>query len=147
VWLVERQHVGEEWVRHLGAVRDKLISRSTWKPVNAVAYLRGGVYLDDFKGGEGSSPVSRRNSRLVADNQRRRDTIAGLQQVVTDKTRELRSTAGRGASWRNRLCLRMAALVSRFSSSSLMRLSVRSQRHAFLHLRLRRAVGGYCCAA
>jgi hypothetical protein len=39
-----------------------------------------------------------------------------------------RQDARRGASWRDRLCLRMVALVSRFSSSSLTRLSVRKSK-------------------
>jgi CHASE3 domain sensor protein len=56
-------------------------------------FTRRDVYLDNFNEAEKSlSLLVDETARLVADNPRQQETIAVLQQVVTDKMRELRST-------------------------------------------------------
>jgi PAS domain S-box-containing protein len=98
VWLVQRLHAEEEWVRHSRAVQhhiaDILILAQRMETSQRGYLLTGrGVYLDDFNGAEKAlPPLVDRTARLVADNPRQQETIAGLQRVVSDKMRELRST-------------------------------------------------------
>jgi PAS domain S-box-containing protein len=98
VWLVQRLHAEEEWVGHSRAVQhqiaDILILAQRMETTQRGYLLTGrGVYLDDFNGVEKALPLLvDKTARLVADSPRQQETIAGLQRVVTDKMRELRST-------------------------------------------------------
>jgi PAS domain S-box-containing protein len=98
VWLVVRLHAEEGWVRHSRLVQNQiaevliLVQRME---TSQRGYLLTGrsVYLDAYNEAEKAlPPLVDETARLVADNPRQQETIAGLQQVVTDKMRELRST-------------------------------------------------------
>jgi CHASE3 domain sensor protein len=106
VWLVERLHGEEQWVRHSRAVGDQIaeiLILAQRMETSQRGYLLTGreVYLDDFKEAEKTLPLLvEETARLVADSPRQQETIASLQQVVTDKVRELRSTIDEQAAGR-----------------------------------------------
>jgi PAS domain S-box-containing protein len=98
VWLVQRLHAEEAWVRRSRTVGNQiaeiviLVQRME---TSQRGYLLTGrdVYLDNFNEAEKALPLLlNETARLVADDPRQQETIAGLQPVVTDKIRELRST-------------------------------------------------------
>jgi PAS domain S-box-containing protein len=98
VWLVARLHAEEGWVRHSRLVQNQiaevliLVQRME---TSQRGYLLTGrsVYLDAHNEAEKAlPPLVDETARLVADNPRQQETITGLQRVVTDKMRELRST-------------------------------------------------------
>jgi PAS domain S-box-containing protein len=98
VWLVQRLHTEEEWVRHSRAVVNQiaeiliLVQRME---TSQRGYLLTGrdVYLDNVNEVEKALPLLvDQTARLVGDSPRQQETMAGLRQVITDKMRELRST-------------------------------------------------------
>jgi PAS domain S-box-containing protein len=98
VWLVQRVHTEEEWVRRSRAVVNQIaqvLALAQRMETSQRGYLLTGrgIYLDDYNDAEKALPLLvGETDRLVADNPRQQETIAGLRQVVTDKMRELRST-------------------------------------------------------
>jgi PAS domain S-box-containing protein len=98
VWLVQRVHTEEEWVRRSRAVVNqiaKVLVLAHRMETSQRGYLLTGrgIYLDDYNDAEKTlPPLVDETVRLVADNPRQQQTIADLQQVATDKMRELRST-------------------------------------------------------
>jgi PAS domain S-box-containing protein len=98
VWLVQRLHAEEEWVRRSRAVQNQiaeiLILAQRMETAQRGYLLTGrGVYLDSYNEVEKALPLLvDETAKLLADNPRQQETIAGLQQVIADKMRELRST-------------------------------------------------------
>ena len=98
VWLVQRVHTEEEWLRHSREVQNQIaevLIVAQRMETSQRGYLLTGrsVYLDAYNEAEKALPLSiNETARLVADNPRQQETVAGLRQVVTDKMRELRST-------------------------------------------------------
>jgi PAS domain S-box-containing protein len=98
VWLVQRLHAEEESVRDSRAVGNQIaeiLILAQRMETSQRGYLFTGrdVYLDNFNEAEKSLPLLvDETAGLVAANPRQQETIAGLQQLVTDKIRELRST-------------------------------------------------------
>jgi PAS domain S-box-containing protein len=100
VWLVEREHAGEEWVRHSRAVHNQisqLLIVVQRMESSQRGYLLTGrdLYLSNYNDAEGElHALIDEAARLVADNQRQQETFAELRQVVIEKMHELRSTVG-----------------------------------------------------
>jgi CHASE3 domain sensor protein len=98
VWFVEREHTREGWVRRSRTVQNQIAEVLTLAQrleTSQRGYLLTGssVYLDDYNEAEKTlSPLVDETARLVADNPRQQETIIGLQQLLTDKMREVRST-------------------------------------------------------
>jgi PAS domain S-box-containing protein len=98
VWLVQRLHAEEEWVRRSRVVQNQiaeiLILAQRMESAQRGYLLTGrGVYLENYNGAEWALPLLlNETARLLADNPRQQETIAGLQRVIADKMRELRST-------------------------------------------------------
>src|SRR5262249_20209212 len=98
VWLVQRLQAEGEWVgrsRSVGNQIAGILILAQRMETSQRGYLLTGrdVYLDNFKEAEKSLPLLiNETTRLVADNPRQQDTMAGLQLVLTNKIRELRST-------------------------------------------------------
>jgi PAS domain S-box-containing protein len=100
VWLVEREHAGEEWVRHSRAVHNQiaqLLIVVQRMEASQRGYLLTGrdLYLNNYNEAEKELPaLIDEAAKLVADNQRQQETFAELRQVVVEKMRELRFTVG-----------------------------------------------------
>jgi PAS domain S-box-containing protein len=98
VWLVQRLHAEAEWVRRSRAVQKEIaqvLILTQRMETSQRGYLLTGrvVYLDNYNEAEKALPrLVDETAGLVADNPRQRETIGVLQQLVTDKMRELRST-------------------------------------------------------
>jgi PAS domain S-box-containing protein len=98
VWLVQRLHAEEEWVRRSRVVQNQiaevLILAQPMESAQRGYLLTGhGVYLENYNGAEKTLPLLLdETARLLADNPRQQETIAGLQRVIADKMGELRST-------------------------------------------------------
>jgi CHASE3 domain sensor protein len=98
VWLVQRVHTEEAWLGHSRTVQNQIVEMlilTQRMEASQRGYLLTGrsVYLDAYNEAEKALPtLIDETARLVADNPRQRKTVAVLQQVVTGKMRELRST-------------------------------------------------------
>jgi CHASE3 domain sensor protein len=91
VWLIEREHAGEEWVRHSRAVHNQIESSQ-----RGYLLTERDLYLSNYNNAEKEIPaLIDEAARLVADyNHRQQETFAELRQVAFEKMRELRSTVG-----------------------------------------------------
>jgi CHASE3 domain sensor protein len=101
VWLVEREHAGEEWVRHSRAVHNQiaqLLLVVQRMESSQRSYLLTGrdIYLSNYNNAEKELPaLIDEAGRLVADdNHRQQETFAELRQVAFEKMRELRAAVG-----------------------------------------------------
>jgi PAS domain S-box-containing protein len=98
VWLVEREHAGEEWVRHSRAVNDQtaqllLVVQRIESSQRGYLLTGRNLYLGNYNDEEKELPaLLDETARLVADNRRQQETFAELRQVIIEKMRELRST-------------------------------------------------------
>jgi CHASE3 domain sensor protein len=98
VWLVEREHAREGWVGRSRTVQNQIAEVLTLAQrleTSQRGYLLTGrgVYLDnDNEAEKALPPLVDETAKLVADNPRQQETITRLQQLVTDKMCELRST-------------------------------------------------------
>jgi CHASE3 domain sensor protein len=98
VWLVQRLHAEEEWVRRSRVVQNQIaeiliLAQRMESAQRGYLLTARGVYLENYNGAEKALPLLLdETARLLADNPRQQETIAGLQRVIADKMRELRST-------------------------------------------------------
>jgi two-component sensor histidine kinase/CHASE3 domain sensor protein len=99
VWLVEREHAGEEWVRHSRAVHSQiaqLLIVVQRMESSQRGYLLTGrdLYLSSYNDAETElRALIDEAARLVADDtHQQQETFAKLRQVAFEKMRELRAT-------------------------------------------------------
>jgi signal transduction histidine kinase/ActR/RegA family two-component response regulator len=100
MWLLARSHAQQEWVRHTVSAREQLervLMLVQRVETSQRGYLLTGndAYLAPYTSGLGQFPAALDDvATLVSDNPRQHEAAGHLQQLVSEKLDELRTTVG-----------------------------------------------------